>query len=155
MKVYILVFALFMACGSTKNVNKEEKHFIENQGVKFEMLIASSIGGYLTPQIKVIKEQESLLDTYSQLNKYRKPAFSIPTINFEKETIVAVFMGQKNTGGYSVSIVDIVDKGEKIVVKVKETKPNENEMVTMAITQPFCIVKVDNAAKEMVFVKVP
>lgn len=154
MKLYSLLLVLLLSCSASKNLpkNNNRKQIISN-GVSYELLAQSAVGGFDVPQIKVIKEQKALEEVFGYVNRIRKPGFVIPTIDFEKETIVAVFMGKKTSGGYSVSIDQVKDVGdEKIEVTVQEEKPKKGEMVTMAITQPFCIVKL-NTDKELIFKK--
>lgn len=154
MKLFSVILFLFIGCSSSKDVIDNSVSKSNNNQVVFEQLVQSSIGGYVHPQIKVIKEQKELEETFNYVNKSRKPGFPIPDkINFSRETIVAIFMGQKNTGGYSVSVAKVEEQENKIKIFVTEESPGKNDMVTMAITQPFCIVKVNNADKEFVFEK--
>lgn len=153
MKIYILIFSLFVGCGASKDLESKKSDSMKVTPL-YETLVESAMGGYSSPQIKVIKEQNTLLEIYGQVNKTRKPGFPIPTVNFEKETIVAVFLGQKNTGGFSVSVNEIVEKDGKLFINVKETKPDKGSMATMVFTQPFCIIKLNNTDKELVFKKV-
>ncbi|NQY06512.1 MAG: protease complex subunit PrcB family protein, partial [Flavobacteriaceae bacterium] len=103
-------------------------------------------------QIRVVKEQEGLNEIYNYLNKSRKPALNMPQVDFEKETIIALFMGQKNTGGFPIRIDTIDEKDDKLVVNVLEKTP-EGKFATMVITQPFCIAKINKTDKEITFVK--
>ncbi|MGI8649477.1 MAG: protease complex subunit PrcB family protein [Rubrobacter sp.] len=55
---------------------------------------------------------------------------------------VAVFAGQRNTGGYSVSVEEVVRHGGRVEVVVKETGPPEGARATQALTYPFSVVAV-------------
>ncbi len=65
-----------------------------------------------------------------------------PSVDFSKYVIIAVFQGLKHTGGYSVSITDVLNNGEKITVVVKEIIPGSSCMTTQVLTSPFHIIKV-------------
>ncbi len=61
----------------------------------------------------------------------------MPAINFKEKTIVAVFMGQKNSGGYSIGIESVTIKDNTAIVQVNETVPEG--MAATVMTNPYCI----------------
>jgi len=67
----------------------------------------------------------------------------IPLIDFEQEMIIAVFSGEKKTGGYGIEITKIEENREKgeLIVLFLETQPPPKAMLTQALTQPYHIVK--------------
>jgi len=153
MKLYALLMLVLLSCNATRNVNAPIKSENKTHELLFKTLIENQMGGYVTPEIRVVKDREGLVKVYGQVNKTRKPGFPIPDIDFSKETIVAVFMGEKSTGGFGVSVEEVKEENRKLMVAIKERKPNPKDMVTTVITQPFCIVKINSANKELVFVK--
>lgn len=159
MKIFytLICFIILLSCGSTKetsNLIQKEKNIISNVNHNgFEPIITSQIGGFITPQIWIIKESKALEEVYAQINKTRKPGFVIPKVDFSKESIIAIFMGEKMTGGYAVTVKEVKEYANKISVKVIETTPKKSDMVTNVITQPFCVFKVNNTTKNMVFEK--
>ncbi|MFW6305267.1 MAG: protease complex subunit PrcB family protein, partial [Candidatus Saliniplasma sp.] len=58
-------------------------------------------------------------------------------INFEENSVIAVLLGQRGTGGYSIRINEIVEKDEKIVIHALETRPGKNCTVTMGFIYPY------------------
>ncbi|NQY29574.1 MAG: protease complex subunit PrcB family protein [Flavobacteriaceae bacterium] len=153
MKLGLLLLTILIGCSSSKNVDTPAEKNNENTQLSFEVLVEDQIGGFVKEEIRIIKNRESLLEVYGYVNRIRKPGFSIPKVDFSKETIIAVFMGEKTTGGFSVTIENVKEENKKLIVKIKETKPGPKDMVTMAITQPFCFVKINNVGKEFVFEK--
>jgi hypothetical protein len=71
------------------------------------------------------------------------PERQIPLIDLRQEMIVAVFSGEKKTGGYGIEITKIEETREKgeVIVFFLETQPPSKAMVTQALTQPYHIVK--------------
>ena len=65
-----------------------------------------------------------------------------PAIDFSKELVAAVFLGQKPTGGYAVEIVSIEDGDGTLTVTYRETTPQPGGITTQAFTQPFHIVRI-------------
>jgi hypothetical protein len=73
-----------------------------------------------------------------------------PQIDFQTYAVIALFMGERSTGGYSISVERIVDSDTEIVVEVRETYPGRI-YVTQAFTWPHHIIKVVRRQKPMVF----
>jgi hypothetical protein len=56
--------------------------------------------------------------------------------------LVAVFQGQKNTGGYSIAITAIERNGDQLVVRATFGGPDPGGMVTQALTSPAHVVSI-------------
>jgi len=152
MKLLALLFILLLSCNSSKNMNTSvDNNDNKYTQVYFETLVEDQIGGYIKEEIRVISDRKSLLEVYGYVNRISKPDFTIPFIDFSKETVIAVFMGEKTSGGYAVSVENVKQKGEQVIIQIKEIKPGPKDMVTMVITQPFCFVKINRVEKEFVF----
>jgi hypothetical protein len=54
---------------------------------------------------------------------------------------IALFSGEKLTGGYSIKAVSIEDNEGATNIFVEETAPKEGDMVTEAITYPYTVIK--------------
>jgi hypothetical protein len=78
-----------------------------------------------------------------------------PKPNFEKHLVAAVSMGQKPTGGYSVTILDTEDREGILYIRYRERTPKPGEHVTQALTSPYD-VKLFPASKSetVLFVRV-
>ena len=147
----LLLMIFVMSCGAIGVNNNEAQVF--GKAPSYEVLIEGQVGGFEKPQIHVIKEEGALKEVYEQINKTSTPKYDVPTVNFKRETVVAVFMGARNTGGYRVSVTAIKKQKKKLVVRVLEEEPGAKDMVTTVLTQPYCIVKIDDADREIIFEK--
>jgi len=141
-----ILLAMLVSCTSTKSSKQQIKN------INFKELVNETHGGFQTSKFLVIKEKQGTLDVYNQVNKIRKPSFDIPKIDYKKQYLLALFMGEKTTGGYAISVEYIQESTNKITVFIKEQIPEG--MTTMAITSPFCFVLMDKSDKEIVFEKV-
>lgn len=74
-----------------------------------------------------------------------------PIVDFNNDMVIAVFQGEKNTGGYSIEINRIIEKEKVIEVSVLETFPGRACMVTQALTSPYHVVKLAKSDKEVKF----
>ena len=70
------------------------------------------------------------------------PAPNAPEVDFSEEMVVAVFSGEKPTGGYSIEITQVEPGEDKVTIFFEEVSPERGQPVTEALTQPFHIVKV-------------
>ena len=72
-----------------------------------------------------------------------------PKINFDTHCLIGVFYGKRTVSGYGVSVHAITDEGDRVVVRVKLTRPEtlgENR-----VSQPYHIVKCPAIEKQVVF----
>ena len=75
-----------------------------------------------------------------------------PGIDFSSNIVLAVYMGEQFTGGYHIEITNISENVFYISVYIRETRPSPNQLVTMALTQPYHIVKLNRTPKFIVFI---
>ncbi|WP_306350196.1 protease complex subunit PrcB family protein [Flavobacterium sp. '19STA2R22 D10 B1'] len=141
MKKFLLLSAsvLLFACGGAKH-----KTNAKSAEPMYQILTESTYKGKEQKSYEIIETNAQLQDLY-----YAVEDSDIPKIDFNKEKVVALFLGQKNSGGYAIGIKSVVEKKGKIYVTVKKTSPKEGEMSTMAMTNPFCIAKI-KSNKEIV-----
>jgi hypothetical protein len=76
---------------------------------------------------------------HSSTNTNPAPA---PIVDFDREMVVGIFLGEKHTGGYAVEIVRAERRNSALYFYYREKSPPLGGMVTQALTQPFHLVKV-------------
>lgn len=132
------IMVLFSSCSINvlNNLNA-------NVGTTFELLKQETYGGRENESNVVLKSQSELDKLYKDLN-----LGSAPAIDFEQNKVVALFMGQKNSGGYSISVRKITVDGDTTTVSVKRTLPEG--MATQAITAPYCIAIIPKTDKVVI-----
>ena len=84
-------------------------------------------------------EWKALWEKHVSTEPYR-PA--LPTVDFGRETIIAVFLGEKPTGGHDIEITNVEQRDGGLVVSYAERSPQPGAMVTQAFIQPFHIVRI-------------
>lgn len=68
-----------------------------------------------------------------------------PEVDFAKEAVVAVFLGQKPTGGYSATIQSVRLSDKTLQVTYTEKSPSPDSITTQVISYPSHIVKINQA----------
>lgn len=62
-----------------------------------------------------------------------------------EQKILAVFMGERPTGGYRLSLEDLQVRGGALTGIILETSPKPGDMVTQAFTYPLLLIQLDQA----------
>jgi PrcB C-terminal len=65
-----------------------------------------------------------------------------PVIDFNKQIVIGVFLGEKPTGGYDVEIIRAEQTDGALVIHYREKNPPPGGIVIQALTQPFHIIRV-------------
>ena len=86
------------------------------------------------------KVWNSLLQKMNTINTI-SDSFSETKIDFSKYTVIAVFDEVKSSGGYGLAL-EIIKTSDKIEVNVIKKSPQGP--ATSVMTQPYCIVKIQN-----------
>jgi hypothetical protein len=85
-------------------------------------------------------------DTYAALTKLDGNLSKLDDEFFKTKVVVAAFLGERNTGGYSIEI-----SRDAAGIRVMEKKPGKDMMVTQMITSPFKIVAVEGVSSPPVW----
>ena len=75
-----------------------------NTEITFDKVTSQSHGGTLEEKFVLVKSNAELKKIFTQLNITRKPGIPLPLIDFDKESIIVLFLGQQNSGGHTIFI---------------------------------------------------
>lgn len=105
--------------------------------------IAKGYRSSLHSMMEVVARNQSewnlLWRNHSSVNAISLPP---PVIDFDKEIVVGIFLGDKPTGGYDVAIIRAEQSNGDLVISFREKSPSKGAMVTQSLTQPFHMVRV-------------
>lgn len=76
------------------------------------------------------------------------PVPEVPPVNFTTDMIIAVFQGERMTGGYSTTIQRIELTNSSYVVYVNEMHPGSGAVI-MVVTHPYHIVKLSGFPQDL------
>lgn len=62
---------------------------------------------------------------------------------------IVIHMGECSTGGYSIEITEIEYDGSLLTIRVHETEPGPTDMVTEALTYPWCALELDRLPEKI------
>lgn len=138
----VITFCLMLVIITSCSINVVNNVKVD-AAVAFEILKQDSYGGRDQKSTVVIKSHDELVKLYKELGWT-----NIPTIDFSQNNVVALFMGQKNSGGYSIGVRKVTIEDNTAIINTVETKPEG--MATMALTAPYCIVVIAKTDKVVV-----
>lgn len=110
--------------------------------------------GYTLKGQEVFKDKNSWQAFWQEHTSINIPPQALPEVDFNINMVIAVFMGQQGTGGYSVEIIEVAKLADRIVIRYKESIPQKGAMVTQALTQPYHIKVIEKSDLPVVFEKV-
>ncbi len=133
-----IVFSLF-SCATVKPAADGSKKL-------YEVLTEQTYGGAAIRFYEILSEPNEI----RMLQKDENLKNSIKPTDLQNSNFVILNMGEKSSGGYSIGVESVVETPTQIIIKVKETAPEPGGMVTQAMSNPFCVVKI-NSKKDIIF----
>lgn len=118
---------------------------------KFENIGLGVYCGHFLQGDYVVKDEQQWSNLWGKVNSINIPQLALPLIDFNNDMVIAVFLGTKRTGGYSIKISGIKETDDCLEVSVVETAPGGR--VTMALTQPYHLIKTSLTDKEVKFIR--
>jgi hypothetical protein len=78
------------------------------------------------------------------------------SIDFSKQTVAAIFAGQKPTGGYAVQVTKVIDESRpgpptRGVLHYRLVSPPPDALVTQVLTYPYVVIRIDKKFDEIEF----
>ncbi len=117
----------------------EKGHPKQNE---LKVLAEGSQSPIKSPFVALVRDAE----TYAALTKLNGNLPKLDDEFFKTKIVVAAFLGERNTGGYSAEI-----SRDPTGIRVMERKPEKDMMVTQVITSPFKIVAVEGVSNSPVW----
>ncbi len=133
---------------------QKEGQSISGEEMKDLVLIAQDhYSGILEYDTQVIKDAKSLHKFYAQINKTRKPGLPVPVIDFSKETVIVICMGQQK-GEIEPKLSKTEESESNIIIAVELLKNNDfKKDVNASIFHSFYVYKIPNTSKKIDFQK--
>ena len=147
MKIVVSILFSLLFVGCPKN---EESNFTS---LSKGNLFGNGAEGFKKENIVISskKEWKSLLSKFDTINKISNTFEN--AIDFSKEMILVSIDKVRNSGGFSVEIIEVVKEGSAFLIKVKTIGPKPMDMVTSALMQPYHIVKIKKTNKKIKFLE--
>lgn len=111
------------------------------------VLAQGSHGAVEETFVAVVRDAE----TYAALRELESNLPEKTAEFFQSNTVIAAFLGTRNTGGYSVQVA----RGGEGVFRISESRPARDQIRTQVITTPFQIVAAPTTPERSVQLEFP
>lgn len=116
-------------------------------------LARGALSGVTEAKEEVIKTQAAWEKWWAKHSVQAPAAAPPPKVDFKREMVLAVTMGRRRTGGYSLEILGAETRGQRLRVTVRRQAPPPGAMVTQALTAPFHVVAVPRSDLKVEFIE--
>jgi len=95
----------------------------------------------------------TLINSSEQQASLGAPEVNLVDVDFATQSLVVLAMGEQPIGGYWVAITGVHQQGDTLYVQATVNRPGEGDMVTQAMTYPFCAAVIDKTQASTLFVE--
>lgn len=99
----------------------------------------------------VIDNENDLRELWAEVHIGMFPQPDVPTVDFSKSIVVGLFMGLHGSGGYAIEAKKVTENDRAIVINYDESHPGLLCGVTLALTSPYHIIKMDRQSKPFAY----
>ncbi|MFB6099505.1 MAG: protease complex subunit PrcB family protein, partial [Salinibacter sp.] len=128
-------------------------HTLNTGAVKVNQIDQGQYGDIVDGTKRVLRDEEAYASFWKTLHADQESVPDRPKVDFSERVVVAIVLGRRPTGGYTVGVDEVLasEDGEKIRVRFTETVPGENCIVTQALTSPYVLVSVEAREESFTF----
>lgn len=138
LKALTIVFALLFLITACQGENAKTEEKAEVEMVGYTLLVQGIQSGISEAQDLIIDNKAAMDSIWAAHYSYLDFSPEPPEINFDKDIVVGVFLGEKPTTGYWVKLDSIfIENGEQIVLVSTNDKPSDDVDIVQMATQPF------------------
>jgi hypothetical protein len=123
--------------------------FANNQPLEIKPLLNGSNAAYGSDSslVRLDRNEQSFKQTWNIMNGNFVPVPSAPNVDFSRNKVLTVFLGQRPTGGYSIVLASAKLEGQTLVVSANVRQPGAGTVTTQVITSPFSSVLISGSGR--------
>jgi hypothetical protein len=121
------------------------------QGLAFETILDEAYSGLSEPLREVVRDEEAWARLWERVYAGVTPRPPRPAVDFSRHMLIAVATGTRPTGGFDVAVRAVAVRDAVLEVEVVSTCPGTGARVSMALTQPVEVVRLDKVAQTATF----
>lgn len=107
--------------------------------------------GLTQPDQVVIRDESAYLKLWARHAADIPKVGLPPAVDFQREMVVVVALGNRPTGGYLVEVVDTELRNRRVRILVGETQPQPGTLQIQQVTQPYQIIALPAMATSVDF----
>lgn len=114
----------------------------------FSRLAVGAAQPLTAPEARVIRNEAEWKELLDAIGAESRP----PAPDFSRVTVVALFAGERPTGGYRIQVDRVVEdpaSPRKAVVRYRVVPPARGALVTQAFTCPYIVIAIERKLDEI------
>ncbi|MGH7301983.1 MAG: protease complex subunit PrcB family protein [Candidatus Rokuibacteriota bacterium] len=120
--------------------------------VPFSTLAKGLASGVDQPTRIVVRSQNDWAALWSRHMRTPAAPPPPPSVDFSRDMVAALFMGERPTGGYAIEVTQIERTDAGLSIRYRTTRPDPAGMYTQALTQPFHLITLPRVDGPVTFV---
>jgi len=120
--------------------------------VPFSTIARGVSSGIIDPIQVVIRNRDEWVAFWGRHTRIRVPTPAPPPVDFSREMVVGIFLGEQSTGGYTIEITKVERVESELRVHYRSRSPDPGAMRSQALTQPHHLIKLSRVGGPVVFV---
>lgn len=120
----------------------------------FETLLTEARSGLSEPRREVIRSDEAWQELWERVFTGVSPTPTPPAVDFSREMLVVVALGERRSGGFGIAVQRVSPRGNGLEIEVLESCPAPGAMVSMGLTQPLEVIRLERQPQAPDFVEV-
>lgn len=102
---------------------------------------------------ELITDQRKLTSIWTRAHATQLQPPPSPRADFQRETLVAIFLGQQPTGGYGVEVERVTEERGELYLDVRFTEPAAGAITSQALTSPWVIVRILRGGYQVAWIR--
>lgn len=111
--------------------------------------------GFGSASYQIVTSQDQLISLWQRAYGNQLTVPALPSLDFRRETVVALFMGSRSTGGYGIDVRSVRDENGELYIDVAFTQPAAGDITTQATTSPWLILRVQRGGYAAAWLRDP
>lgn len=118
-----------------------------SQPLPFARIATEGYSGIAEPLRLAVRDQAEWERIWARIYAIASPPPPIPAIDFARDTVLVVAMGERMSGGFGISVDEIRIVGGRLQVAVRLDCPPPGLMASMAVSEPVQAVRIEVPAQ--------
>ncbi|MFA5552653.1 MAG: protease complex subunit PrcB family protein [Trueperaceae bacterium] len=111
--------------------------------------------GFGSATYELVTNESQLLSLWNRAHGALLSPPQVPRVDFARETVVAIFIGGRGTGGHSVSVQQVTEENGELYLDVSIGSPAPGTITTQALTSPWVLVRVLRGGYDVAWLRDP
>jgi len=123
----------------------------EGAALPFSTVAKGFASDVLEPLQVAIRTRDEWVAFWARHTRAQVQPPSAPPVDFSREMVVGIFLGERATGGYEIEITKVERAGSELRIHYRSKSPDPGAIVTQARTQPYHLIKLMMEDSPLVF----